>query len=335
MNSSPFEAPTSDHDPIAFAWLVVPASWGLAGGALGTALGLTLQLTAAVAHAAPSGGLAAAALGACLGGAALLFERRSSLSRPELVDGRGTRSRPLHGALLFLPVLVAFPSLLWLVFVGSIGVRSLLPGVAFGMIAVLVAVSGIRVIGKHQLARALERLELGEREEAIRTLSSLGRSFFLGRSVWSSARLNLAMLALNDGDGARALQWAEGVGRGAAGSWAAVARALALLLQRSPPDEAERWLQAAASGPGARAVQPESDAVRVLLVWRRDGEAAALQIAEHLHGPHATALHRALLARLRERSGDHASARSLRTAEVEDLLSRGMARSIPELSPSA
>ena len=60
MNSSPFEAPTTDHDPHAFAWLVVPASWGLAGWACGTAAGLTLQLTYAVGGAAASAGLGAA-----------------------------------------------------------------------------------------------------------------------------------------------------------------------------------------------------------------------------------------------------------------------------------
>jgi hypothetical protein len=213
MNSSPFEAPSADHDPHAFAWLVVPAAWGLAGGACGTALGLTVQLTQAVSGAAASGGLAAAAGGALLGAVALIIERRSSLSRPELVDGRGTRSRPLHGAVLFLPVLVAFPSLLWLVFAGSIGVDSLLPAVAFGMIAVVVAVAG----------------------------------------------------------------------------------------------------------------------VRVLLVWRRDGEQAAREVAEHLFGPQATALHRALLARLREKAGELDEARGLRGAEVRQLLSGGLGQAIHEL----
>ena len=36
------------------------------------------------------------------------------------MDGRGTRSRPLHGAVLFFPVVVAFPSLLWLVLLISL-----------------------------------------------------------------------------------------------------------------------------------------------------------------------------------------------------------------------
>jgi hypothetical protein len=335
MNSSPFEAPTADHDPHAFAWLVVPAAWGLAGGACGTALGLTLQLTQAISGAAASGGLLAAAGGAFLGAVALMVERRSSLSRPELVDGRGTRSRPLHGAVLFLPVLVAFPSLLWLVFAGSIGVDSLLPAVAFGMIAVVVAVAGVRVLGRHQLARAIEALELGPHhggyEPAIRTLSGLGRSWWLGRSVWSTARLNLAMLALNSGDGGQALSWADGVHRGAAGAWAGTTRALALLLQGGSPDEAEKSLTQALTGPGARAVQPEADAVRVLLVWRRDGEKTAHEVAQHLFGPQATALHRALLARLHERVGEAEEARMLRGPEVKQLLSSGLGQAIREL----
>jgi hypothetical protein len=94
------------------------------------------------------------------------------------------------------------------------------------------------------------------------------------------------------------------------------------------------WLSKAMTGPGARAVQPEADAVRVLLVWRKDGEAEAREIGEELVGPGATALHRALVAALRERAGDADGARALRTEDVQGLLMGGMARAIPELRRS-
>lgn len=326
-----FEPPVSERDPALYAWAGVVSSWGIGGATLGTAVGATLQLTQGVPWAGMSLGIGGMAVAAALGAVAMTVERSRSELRPELTDMRGTRSRPLHGVLLGVPVAVMVPSLVWLLVVASVTLGSLVPAVTFGMLAVAVAWWGLRIWSNHQLARALEGLEEGRTGEARLQLKSLAERFVVSRSARTAARLNLAMLALNDGDGVSALEWAHAPTRSGAYAWASLARALGHLLNGDPPEEADVWLGKAMTGPGSRAVQPEADAVRVLLVWRKDGEAEARRVGEELVGPGATALHRALLASLRERAGDRDGARSLRTEEVEGLLLGGMARAIPEL----
>lgn len=326
-----FEPPVASRDPAVYAWLVVVASWGIGGATLGTAIGATLQLTQGMAWAGMSLGIGGMGLASMLGAVAMMIERSRSALRPELTDMRGTRSRPLHGVLLGVPVAVMIPSLVWLLIVASLSLASLVPAVTFGMLAVAVAWWGLRIWSNHQLARALEGLEEGRTGEARLALKSLAERVVVSRSARTAARLNLAMLALSDGDGVSALGWAHAPARSGAFAWAALARALAHLLNGDPPEEADAWLARAMSGPGSRAVQPEADAVRVLLVWRLEGEAAARRIGEELVGPGSTTLHRALVAALRERAGDRDGARAMRTEEVEGLLLGGMARAIPEL----
>jgi hypothetical protein len=187
----------------------------------------------------------------------------------------------------------------------------------------------VRVWARHQLNRALERLERGDAEGAVPALHALAASPWSGRSVRAAARVNLAMLALNAGDGDDALRWAEGVSGGTAAAWAWTARALAHLLRADDPALADRALAEAARSPGGRAVQPEADAVRVLVVWRTEGADAARRLAESLLGPGATALHRGLLAALRESAGTPAG--DLRAPDVEQLRRSGMGRAIREL----
>ncbi|MCB9688703.1 MAG: hypothetical protein H6735_26930 [Alphaproteobacteria bacterium] len=326
-----FEPPDTDDAPAAWSWATALLAWGMAGATAGTAVGATLQLVFGIPNAGAFWGLGGAALVAMAGGVALGVERNHAGHRPELTDVRGHRSRPLHGLMLGIPVLVALPSLLWLVIVVTIGLRSWVPALTFGMGAFAVAWAGQRVWSNHQLARTLEALELGRTLEAKAALERLATRGFVSRSVRTAARLNLAMLALNDGDGDAAVDWADARPGTGAFAWAAVARSLGHLLRGDPVDEAEEWLTKAVTGPGARAVQPEADAIRVLLVWRRDGEAAARAIGEELHAPGATTLHRALLSVLRERAGDEAGARSLRTDEVEGLVYGALGRAIPEL----
>lgn len=330
--TSVFDAPRAvDRDPVAYAWFLVLGAWGLAGGAVGTAVGVTLQVTRAVADAGATFALCGMLAGAALGALALYVERSGSGARPELTDARGTRFRPLHGLVLGAPVVVAVPASLWMAVVSSVALDSLVPAFTFGMVAVGVGWGGVRVWARHRLARALESLEVGRAEHAVPVLVRLGSAWWTGRNVRSTARLNLAMLALNDGDGDEALRWVEGVSGGVAGAWAATTRALGLLLRGDPPDDAEHWLTLAVNAPGGRAVQPEADAVRVLLVWRQDGETVARQVGEQLLGPTATALHRALLATLRERAGQIESARDLRTDDVLSLLAGRLGGAIPEL----
>ena len=329
-----FEPPVAERDPALFAWLVVMVSWGLAGSAVGTAIGATLQLAYGVDRAAASLGIGGMVVAGMLGAVAMMVERSRSELRPELTDMRGTRSRPLHGVLLGVPVLVSVPSLVWLLIIASVGLDSLVPAITFGSLALVVAWAGLRISSNHRLARALEALEEGHTGEARLALKSLAERIVVSRGAKTAARLNLAMLALNDGDGVSALEWAHAPTRSGAFAWAALARALAHLLNGDPPEEADIWLGKAMTGPGSRAVQPEADAVRVLLVWRMNGEDEARKIGEELVGPGATALHRALVAALRDRAGDAEGARAMRTEDVEGLLLGGMARAIPELRRS-
>lgn len=332
VETSVFDAPIAiERDPVAYTWVLVLGSWGLAGVSVGTAIGVTLQVTRAMADAGAVFGMSGMAIAALVGGLALAVERTRSEARPELIDARGITSRPLHGLLLGIPVVAALPSLVWLAVIGSVALGSLIPALTFAMVALGVAWGGMRVWARHRLARALEALELGRTDDALRVLGRLGTSWSTGRNVRSAARLNLAMLALNAGNGDEALQWVDGVTGGVAGAWAATTRALGLLLRGDPPADAEEWLTIAVSAPGARAVQPETDAVRVLLVWRQDGAATARDVAEQLYGPTATVLHRALLAALRERAGEIDGARELRTDDVKSLLAGGLGGAIVEL----
>jgi hypothetical protein len=326
-----FEAPAEEQESDSWAWVTVLVAWGLAGATVGTAIGATLQVASLLQNGAALG-LGAALFGGFAGGGALILERSRSEQRPELVDTRGHRSRPLHGLLLAIPVGLALPALGWLVVVVSLGWSSWVPAVVFSMLAVGVAWGGQRVWSSHRLTLALERLELGQRDRAVRDLELLARSWLASRGVRTAARLNLAMLALTEGDGDGAVDWADAPSpSSAAYAWAAVTRALGHLLRGDALDEVEDCLQKAVSGPGARAVQPEADAVRVLLVWRREGEAAARLVAEELWGPAATTLHRALLLVLRRQSGEAVD--DLDTEEVEGLLHGALGRAIPELRP--
>jgi len=302
----------------------VLASWALAGAFTGTAVGVTVQLTHGLSDLSPRLALAGMAACAVMGAFTLATERAFSGSRPELVDGRGVRSRPVHGALVAVPLLVAIPALLWLVVAGSVAVRSMMPAVIFGILAVGVAFAARRAWSHHRLARALELLEQGERDEAVAALGSLTRTAFVSSGARIAARLNLAQLALTDGDAETALRWSEQVRGGTAGAWAAVVRALAHLMRGDPPDVAEKALGEALGSRHAGAVQAEADAVRVLLVWRRDGKEEARLLADSLYGPAASALHGALLHALR-------GGRENVGPEVTAVRGSGLGRAIPEL----
>ena len=321
--SHPFEPPTLERGPVVKPWLLVAGSWSLAGASVGTALGATLQLTRGW-HTSAELGVVGMILFGSLGLLALMVERGWSVRRPELVDARGWRSRPVHGVLLGIPVLLAVPALLWLVVVGSIAAASVLPAFVFGTAAVVAAWAGRRVWSSHRLARALEDLETGHRREAVAELQRLASHPLVAVGPRTAARLNLAQLALTDGDAEGALRWSDQVTHGSAGAMAAVVRALAHLLRGDPLDEVEGWLGDVLVTRHAGVVQPEADAVRVLLVWRRDGREPARELAERLYGPTASALHGALL--LASRGEGIAGG-----PEIEALKSCGLGRAIPEL----
>ncbi len=324
MTSHPFEPPVVDRGPQLNAWLVVLASWALAGALVGNAIGVTLQLTHGLTDASPRLAFGSMAAWSAMGALVLATERAFARSRPELVDGRGVRSRPVHGALVVVPLIVAIPALLWLVVVGSVAVRSVMPALVFGILALGAGWAARRAWSHHRLARALEVLEQGRRDEAVALLGTLLRPPFVSSGTRTAARLNLAQLALTDGDADAALRWAEQVRGGTAGAWAAVVRALAHLVRGDAPELAEKALAEALASRHAGAVQAEADAVRVLLVWRRDGKDDARILADSLYGPASSALHGALLHALR-------GGREAPGPDVTAVRASALGRAIPEL----
>jgi hypothetical protein len=321
--SHPFEPPVLERGPVVKPWLLVVGAWSLAGACVGTAVGATLQITLGW-RASAELGLAGMLLFGALGFLALTVERGWSVRRPELVDVRGWRSRPVHGVLLGIPVVLAVPALCWLVVVGSIAAASLTPAFVFGTAALIALWAGRRVWSSHRLARALEGLEEGPRDRGIAALRALADDPWVVAGSRTAARLNLAQLALTDGDADGALRWAEHVSHGSAGAMAAVVRALAHLLRGDPLDEVEDWLGHGLVTRHAGSVQPEADAVRVLLVWRRDGREQARELADRLYGPASSALHGALLLASRGEGVPGGP-------EIEALKACGLGRAIPEL----
>lgn len=319
----PWDTPVDDGQTSSHRWLAVLGSWGMAGASAGSAVGGVMQAVQGVEGASSAFGTAGIAVGAGLGALALIAERKASEARPVLMDARGQPSRPLHGALFAVPVGVALPSLLVLGLVASLSLGSLVPLAAFGATAFAVAWAGLRVWSTHRFTTALEAVEEGDHALAHDRLASLADSWVASRSARGAARLNLGMIALQDGRGADALAWIEGMS-GTPPAWAHAGRALALLLQQRP-EEAEAALGAGLASDGARLVQEQLDAVRVLLIWRTEGPEAARLLGERLGGPAATPLHRAMLAALRPEPGSLDD-------EVQALVASGLGRALPELA---
>ncbi len=337
--SRPFDPPASSRDlarerTTTRRWALVVGAWGLATTTVGTAVGATLQVLGTPDAAARLGILGLVA-GLGVGGIALLLEREQASGRPELVDSRGFGDRPLHGAVLGLPILVALPALLWLVVIASVARGSVLVGILFGVGALGLAFAGLRVLARHRLARALEGLE-GRREGgATDELELLARSPLSPGRIRRTARLSVGLARLQQGRGLEALAWFESLDDGEAGAWASTGRAMASLLLGQDPCIAEAHLAEAFASPHAGEVRAQADAVRILVVWRRDGPGDARTLAESLRSARATPLHLALLAQLRAMDGDRDGAEALDSESVRDLVSSALGRAIPELSADA
>ncbi|MEO0603117.1 MAG: hypothetical protein AAF211_16880, partial [Myxococcota bacterium] len=194
--------------------------------------------------------------------------------------------------------------------------------------------AGFRVLAHHRLARALEAMEGRRTPGSTATLELLAKSPLSPRQVRRTAKLSVAMTRLQEGRGLDALGWFEDLDDGEIGAWAATGRAMASLLLGQDPDDAEVHLNAAFESPWANEVRAQADAVRILVVWRRDGPREARSLAESLRSGASTPLHLALLARLRGVTDDGPGAASLESEAVRALLDSGLGRAIPELTPS-
>jgi hypothetical protein len=305
-------------------WAAVVLTWSAAGACGGTALGGLLQLIGQLDGGALLGGVSSLAGMGALGALALVAERRASERRPALIDARGRPSRPLHGALFAVPVMMAAPALLLMAMVGSVGLGGPGPAVAFVVSSAAVSWAGVRVWSTHRYTSALESLEGGAPDDARERLVALARSWLVTRSARTAARLNLGMMALHDGAGDEALDWYTGLRGGSTGAWAHAGRALALFMLNRTPEAGEELAEASGS-PGARNLQEQLDALRVLFVWRTEGAAAARAVGLQLLSPTATPLHRALLVALGDRHWRD-------DAEVEALVHSGLGMALPELA---
>ncbi len=328
--SEPFEPPSEGRRESQGAVAVV-GIWALTGATAGTSLGITLQLTGQLDTGGASLGIGCMAGFAVLGALAFKLERSWARSRPEVLDGRGRSSRPLHGALYAVPIVIAMPAVLWLMVAGSVGAGSIIPAMAFGVAAVGMAWAANRIWSTHRLTRALEALELGREEEATAVLRVLEASPLVSKKTRIVARLNLGTLALQQGRLSDAARWLAGIEAGQAGAHARAGMALIRILQ-GELDQARYLIAQAMSGRAARAVQAQTDAVRILIVLGEEGEAAALEFGERLLGQTSSGLHLALIGAMRQRAGRVEAAHELLTrAPAIGILQSGLAREIPLL----
>lgn len=308
-------------------------TWLMSGAAIGMALGITAQLTNPDARLGPWSLATALSAGAivgmaALGGLAWTAERRHAAGRRAISDARGNLHRPPHVALYGIPMALAVPALLGLVVVVSVAVDSLVPAGLFGSGALALAWGARRLLSAHRLTSALEALEDGDPADARRRLAAVERSWLSTANARVTARLNLGLVALGDGELDAAARWYERVPEGPAAVFARAGLALVRVLQGRPED-AERALDQALSDPHAARAQDQLDAVRLLLVLRREGADAARSLGERLHQADSGELFDALLAHLRWDAGDRDGARSL--VDPVELEASGWAELIPEV----
>lgn len=328
--TEPFEPPVERATRPALAGTVVLA-WMMAGAAVGMAGGLTAQMVGMPPSVASGLGIGLTALTTLAGVIAFWVERGLSKSRPALLDGHGRMSRPLHGALFALPILIAGPALLTLIIVGSVATQSLVPALIFGVGGFGLGWAARRVASAHTLTAALEALEAGDILDAKARLHRLDAGWGATRSGRTMARLNLGMLALGEGDLDRAASFYGQVETGAGSAFARAGLALVRVLQ-DRLDEAEIVLLEAMNGPGSTVIQGQVDAVRLLLLMRRN-DPAAKPMAEQLLTEESGELFRGLLALLRVQNGDSAGAQSLMDRNTSQALEEsGWREVIPEIA---
>ncbi len=329
--SDPFHPPIESRP--ARGWALVVASWGMAGFTFGIAAGYTVRALGGPAWAATAGGAVGMFGLGLLGAVVARMERWNAADRPPLVDGRGRQRQPVHAWVFAPPVLLLLPSLAWLGVGASFALHSAWAGAPFAAAAVGLLLATRESAASHRFAVALQRLEAGEAVAGAELLRSLAQGWWVPARVAIGARVNLGLAALLHGDLASANRWFTGIETGPGGPWALTGLALVRVLDGAH-GEAEALLAEAMTGASARHVQPQADAVRLLLVLRTEGLAVAGSLGERLLGPASTSLFLGLLAAIRRESGDGAGASALLSdATLSELRAMGLIRQLPELGP--
>ncbi|MCB9674260.1 MAG: hypothetical protein H6737_04035 [Alphaproteobacteria bacterium] len=323
----PSEAPA--RTPLAGTVLL---AWMMSGGVIGLAAGLTSQVLGFDPRVATPLGIGSIAAMTIAGGIALQVERARAKHRPAVLSERGRHERPLHAALFAIPMAFAVPALVALVVVGSVATSSLVPAVLFGTGGFGLGWAARRVASSHTLTAALEALETGDTARARELLQRLEVGWMSTRAGRTTARLNLGMLALSEGDLDGAARYYETIASEPGRSFARAGLALVRVLQ-DRLEEAEAAVLDAMGAEQAHGVQGQIDTVRLLLVLRKDGDQAARAMGEQLLTMEAGELFRGVLALLRRRAGDAAGAGELADAHtLQALEESGWAGVIPEIS---
>lgn len=327
--TDPYQAPVEARP--ASGWALVVAAWGIAGFTLGIAVGFTARALGAPGWSTTLGGAVGMLALGMAGVVVARMERWSAAERPSLVDGRGRVRQPVHAWVFAPPALVLLPALLWLGAGSAWALGSVWGAFPFAAVALGLVLAARQSLAGHRFAVALQLLESGQSEEGTSALEALAGRRWVPARVAVVARVNLGLAALARGDLTSANHWFSGAGTGPGGAWALTGLALVKVLDGAH-DEAEALLAEAMTGASARHVQPQADAVRLLLVLRREGEGAARTLGENLVGPTSTTLFRGLLGAIRRSAGDDSGADALlNAATVQELRAMGLSRQLPEL----
>jgi len=307
-------------------------AWMASGAAIGLSVGLTAQLTGVDAGLTSSIGLVCIALMSIAGVAALQVERSLARSRPAVLSRNGQHERPLHAGLYAIPLALALPAIGVLVVVGSVAMSSLLPALIFGTGGFVLGWGARRIVSSHALTAALEAIEVGDLAEARRRLQQIEAGWLATRSGRTSARLNLGMLALSQGDLDRAAAYYLTIEGGSGRAFAQAGLALVRVLQQRL-EEAEHAVLQAMNSPGSHVVQGQLDTVRLLLLMRQEDDESARGLGDQLLNADAGELFLGLLALLRLRTDDWAGAQQLIDPHTRRALEEsGWGQVIPEIT---
>ncbi len=332
MPDDAFAPPLPEDTPVRTpASGAVLLAWMMSGGAMGIAVGLTAQVLGTATTLAMPAGMACIALMTIGGLVALGVERRLSRNRPAVLARSGRHERPLHAGLYAIPLALALPPLGVLVVVGSVATSSLVPALVFGVGGFGLGWAARRLASSHTLTSALEALEVGDLGRARELLTRLEAGWISTRSGRVTARLNLGMLALSQGELDQAARYYESIDSGAGRTFAQASLALVRVLQ-DRLDAAEQAMHTAMEGPAVHLVQGQLDTVRLLLLMRTEDDATARHTGEQLLTADAGELYRGLLGLLRLRGGDSSGARTLVDQHTRDALATsGWPGVIPEI----
>ena len=255
-------------------------------------MGFTLHATRTLVGNSGPFGIGGAIAGAWIAYAAVRMDRSRTAGFSPLPDGQ---QWPIHGGVYAVPMLAAMPAILWLGLLVAVDARSLIPVFGAGAAVVAIAWGLIRVWSDHRLVVGLLALAQEDEAGARQALQTLAQHPLATRRARKVARENLGRILLSAGELSSAAHWFSQI-EGSASASAGLAVAQAGLGQI---EAASHALEQARSSPGARAVQAEIDAARVLVLWRSEGPQAARELAERLDNPASGSLFRALAGHLR------------------------------------